>query len=406
MNSATRLSAPEQPHPPYFAALNDMLRQHGGGIAQLIIDLDRLDQNITHLSAHLGSGLPLRLVAKSLPPRALLQYVSKSLNCQRFMAFHQPHLNQLARDFPRSDILLGKPLPLAAARQFYQQLEVPTEFVPAQQLTWLIDSLPRLYEYAELAQALEQPMQIAFEIDIGLTRGGLNTPEQLTAALTWLQTNPNRLSLRGLMGYDAHIAQAPFWLGRRQAFRNSSARYKAFIEAAQRFPLQWPQQPTLNGAGSLTYRLHTYAKTVLNEVSVGSALLKPSDFDNDLLSELQPALWIASPVLKALPGQLPFIGKTHALLEVFNRNRQQTYYLYGGQWPAQPHSPNGLRYDDLFGRSANQERLIGSRRCGLQVDDWVFFRPQRSEGLFELFNQIQLVRNGQWVDHWDTIPKT
>ena len=397
---ALRPSDLGQPHGPYFAALNQLLRRTGTGVPLLVIDLERLDQNAELLASQLGSKLPLRLVAKSLASTGLLDYLAKKLGTQRFMVFHQPQINQLAVNFPQSDLLLGKPLPSAAALSFYQQLPQGSGFVPAEQLTWLIDSQSRLQQYAALASALGQPLQVAFEIDIGLARGGFATPAELGAALTWLRNTPNRLRVRGLMGYDAHLAHTPFWTREASAFAQSAARYRAFIASAAAFNELWPQQPLLNGAGSLTYALHTKLHTPLNEIAVGSALLKPSDFDSPLLSAQQAALWIASPVLKALPGQLPFLDRSQQLLQSWNRNRQRAYYLYGGQWPATPVSPAGLSYDALYGRSANQERLIGSAGTGLQVDDWVFLRPQRSEGLFELFNQLYLLRNGRLVGSW------
>jgi D-serine deaminase-like pyridoxal phosphate-dependent protein len=403
---AVRPSDIGQPHTPYFAALNQLLRRASAGLPLLVIDLERLDHNAELLARQLGKQLPLRLVAKSLASTGLLDYLAKKLGTQRFMVFHQPQINQLAASFPQSDLLLGKPLPSKAALSFYQQLPQGSRFIPAEQLTWLIDSQTRLQEYAALASALGQTLQIAFEIDIGLARGGFATPAELAAALSWLRNTPNRLRVRGLMGYDAHLAHTPLWVDQSSAFAQSVERYRAFIASAAAFPELWPSTPLFNGAGSQTYALHTTLDTPLNEVAVGSALLKPSDFDSELLSAQQAALWIASPVLKALPGQLPFLQGSHQLLQRWNPNRQQTYYLYGGQWPATPISPAGLSYDALYGRSANQERLIGSAGTGLEIDDWVFLRPQRSEGLFELFNQLVLLRKGRLVGSWAAHTRT
>lgn len=397
---ALRPSDHGQPHASYFAALNQLLRREGGGIPLLVIDLERLDQNADLLAQHLGQKLPVRLVAKSLASTGLLNYLANRLGTQRFMVFHQPQLNQMALDFPQADLLLGKPLPAAAALAFYQQLPVASPFIPARQLTWLIDSPQRLAEYAELARALKQPLQIALEIDIGLARGGFASPTQLGQALQWLSDNPTPLRIRGLMGYDAHIAHTPFWVGQAQAFAESNARYLAFLDSARSFPALWPQQPLLNGGGSWSYRLHAAGRTPLNELAVGSALLKPSDFDTPLLAEHRPALWLASPVLKAQNGDLPFMGSSQALLQRWNPNRQRAFYLYGGQWPAVPVSPAGLDYDPLYGRSTNQERLIGSNHTALQVDDWVFLRPQRSEGLFAEFSELRLLRRGRFVGSW------
>ncbi|MDH4870238.1 alanine racemase [Pseudomonas sp. BN515] len=393
-----------RPHDAYFARLNEMLRLEGGGIPQLVIDLDRLDANADLLASRLGQR-PLRLVAKSLACGGLLDYLARRLNCSRFMVFHQLQLNQLARLFPNGDLLLGKPLPAAAALAFYQQLPRHLGFEPSRQVTWLVDSPQRLQEYAELGRALSQPLQIALEIDIGLSRGGFPTPEALGSALQQFANDQPLLQLRGLMGYDAHVAHAPIWVSRAKALDESNARYQAFIHTAQASPL-WPQAPLLNGGGSQTYPLHSDSNGPLNEIAVGSALLKPAGFDSDLLKKHQPALWIAAPVLKVLDGALPYLEGAQTLLQGWNPNRQRAHYLYGGNWQAEPVSPVGLAYDSLYGRSANQERLIGSRATKLAVDDWVFLRPMQSEGTLGEFADLRLLRRGSLVGRWSPLGLT
>lgn len=388
------------PYNAYFGQLNDLLKREGAGMPQLVIDLDRLDANAQLLSSRLAQQrLPLRLVAKSLALPGLLEYLAQRLATQRFMVFQQPQLLQLAHGLPQSDLLLGKPMPAAAALDFYQQLPASSSFIPSRQLTWLIDSPQRLRQYADLAQALQQPLQIALEINIGLERGGFADPATLAQALRELHSSQAPLQVRGLMGYDAQVAHAPFWLQPRSAFDTCNSRYRAFMAAAAAVP-GWPTAPLLNGAGSLTYPLHAQYPTPLNEVAVGSALLKPSEFDTELLSQHQPALWIATPVLKAQGGQLPYLQAVQPLLEQWDANRQRAYYLYGGRWPAEPIAPPGLTNDPLYGRSANQERLIGSAQTALTVDDWVFLRPQLSENLFNLFSEARLLRKDRLVGKW------
>jgi D-serine deaminase-like pyridoxal phosphate-dependent protein len=397
---AVRPSDNGGPYDDYFSTLNQLLKQQGGGVPQLVVDMQRLDANAELLARRLGNKLPLRLVAKSLASDGLLDYLAKKLATRRFMAFHQPQLNQLARLFEDADLLLGKPLPVSAALAFYQQLGATTAFDSGRQVTWLIDTPQRLQQYAELSAALKQPLQIALEIDLGLARGGFSDPQALGEALNMLRTSQASLTLRGLMGYDAQVAHSPPWIGRDRAFADSNARYRAFIATAQTFTDLWPAQPLLNGAGSLTYALHARGDTPLNEVSVGSALLKPSEFDNDLLAEHLPALWIATPVLKAQTGELPYLKNLQSALQTWDRNRQQAYYLYGGRWQADPVAPAGLSYDSLYGRSANQERVNGSRATALGVDDWVFLRPQLSEGLLDDFAELRLLRNNRLVGRW------
>ncbi|WP_296277113.1 alanine racemase [Pseudomonas sp. UBA7530] len=389
-------------HDAYFAELNRQLQRDGEGVPTLLLDLDRLDANADLLAARLAGRLQLRLVAKSLASTGLLEYLAKRLNTQRFMVFHQPQLNHLARSFPQADLLLGKPMPVAAALNFYRQLPHHLDFAPDRQVTWLIDSEQRLLQYAELAKALGRPLRIALEIDIGLERGGFATPEILTQAMQQLRQLP-ALQLQGFMGYDAHVAHSPPWQGQSEAFDRANARYRLLIASAQAFTEPWPTEPLLNGGGSLTYLLHSQQQSPLNEVAVGSALLKPAEFDTALLEDHQPALWIASPVLKALGSALPYMQTLQPLIAAWNPNRQHAYYLYGGRWPARPVSPAGLDYDELYGRSANQERLIGSAATQLTSQDWVFLRPALSEGLLDDFGEIRLLRRGQLVGRWSTI---
>jgi len=389
-------------HDAYFAELNQQLQRDDEGIPTLLLDLDRLDANADLLAARLGGRLQLRLVTKSLASTGLLEYLAKRLQTQRFMVFHQPQLNRLARSFPQADLLLGKPMPVAAALNFYRQLAHHLDFDPDRQVTWLIDSQQRLMQYGELAKALGRPLRIALEIDVGLERGGFATPQALAQALLQLRQLP-ALRLQGLMGYDAHVAHSPPWQNQLRAFSETDERYRLFISSAQGFSDLWPTKPLLNGAGSLTYLLHSQQETSLNEVAVGSALLKPAEFDTPLLKEHQPALWIASPVLKVVDGALPYLQPLQPLISAWNPNRENAYYLYGGRWPAQPVSPAGLDYDELYGRSANQERLVGGKGTRLTSDDWVFLHPAISEGVLGDFSEIRLLRRGQLVGRWSTI---
>jgi FAD/FMN-containing dehydrogenase len=67
-------------------------------------------------------------------------------------------------------------------------------------------------------------------------------------------------------------------------------------------------------------------------------------------------------------------------------------------------SPRGLSDQSAFGFSANQAALIGSRRTGLSVDDYVFLQPRQSEGMLLSFGDIATVRAGKLMDCWSPLP--
>jgi D-serine deaminase-like pyridoxal phosphate-dependent protein len=390
------------PYTPYYAGLNALLRREGPGRPLLIIDGERLDQNLARVRASLPAGKCFRVVSKSLPAMGLLQRVMQGLATERLMVFHEPHLSALAAQLPQCDLLLGKPMPVAAARTFYRGLR-PGGFDAATRLQWLIDSPARLAQYRELATGLGVKLRVNIEIDVGLHRGGLQDPAELAALLPQLG---GPIELAGLMGYDAHVGKLPPLLESREAsLRKVWARYRAFLAVlAERLPPAQMAALTLNGAGSPTFRLHG-AESPLNELAVGSALVKPTDFDLDLLADLQPAAFIATPVLKAYDGlALPGSARLGPAWAAWDPNRRRTFFIYGGLWMARLEAPAGLQENPLYGRSTNQAILNASARVPLQTDDHVFLRPTQSEKVLTELGDLWVVRGDRIETTWPVLP--
>lgn len=384
----------------YFRALNVMLRRSGPARPSLIVDLDRLDQNIDVLRQSIREPKHFRVVDKSLPSIPLLRYIGERAATNRVMSFHQPFMSQVAAALPDWQILLGKPMPVRSAEQFYAELHGP--FDPDRQLQWLIDTPERLDEYRQLAERLGRRMRINVEIDVGLHRGGVEDTAALERILAAIAADPVRLEFAGFMGYDPHVAKVPSWARSRDSLiAEVHDAYQGYVDyARRRYPQLWNERVTLNGAGSPTYRLYEH-DTLLNDLSVGSALVKPTDFDLDTLAPHVPALFIATPVLKAgAAARLPGLDALSRILDWWNPNLTRTFFLYGGNWLARPVAPPGLRTNSLFGRSSNQEMLNGSARVALGVDDYVFLRPTQSEAVMLQFGDLVVVRGGQIVDHW------
>jgi D-serine deaminase-like pyridoxal phosphate-dependent protein len=159
-------------HNEYFSAINALLKEQGIGHPVMVLDLDILDQNIRILKQKMPPPKSFRVVVKSLPSVELLRHVFDMAGTARAMVFHRPFLNRIAREFPNVDVLLGKPLPVRAARIFYRELGEDARFDPATHLQWLIDTQDRLLQYQHLAKDLGTWMRINIELDVGLHRGG------------------------------------------------------------------------------------------------------------------------------------------------------------------------------------------------------------------------------------------
>ncbi len=359
----------------------------------LVIDGHRLQANLDRLKSR---QLPqaLRLVVKSLPSLPLLDTCMAALDTRRLMSFHAPFLEQLLERYSDVDILLGKPLPATAARGVVQRFRDRPERLD--QVQWLVDSEQRLAQYLEIAQTLDTSLRIAIEINVGLRRGGLDQPRQLDSLLGQID-QASRLRFSGLMGYDAHAARAPG--GPARALAAANRRYQAFVErCAGR-----ANDLTFNGAGSPTHVLHSQ-DSPLNDVSLGSVLLKPTDFDLPQLAAYQPACWIATPVLKRQAGvSLPFLSAWTRLTSRLPGRERDSLFLYGGRWMATPDWPRGMQTYRLYGLSSNQQLMTIPADSDIAVDDWAFFRPTQSEAVLLQFGDLRLARDGVLCEQWPVL---
>ena len=383
-------------HDAYFKGLSQALKRAGLMRPTLVIDRARLAANITAIRwSTAQAALPLRVVAKSLPSPRLLSAIMHMASTERLMVFSAEMLLQLLPLHAKAHYLMGKPLPVS---EFIRVADRAGSEAAAG-VEWLIDTPERLAQYAAAAKARAIVLRASFEIDVGLHRGGFTDPQALAAAVR--QAQAAGVQVAGLMGYEPHIPKMP---SPDKAWASAQSVYGTMVEVLRAGGLTDPAALTLNSAGSPTFRRHCKG-TVANEVSVGSAFVKPGDFDYDDLADLQPAVFIATPVIKASADQaLPGVEALSGALHWWDRNSQRGFFIHGGHWLAKPVSPPGLEYSKLFGRSSNQELLTGSKLVELKPDDHVFLRPDQSEALFLQFGDLAVYDGSAIVEMWPTLP--
>ena len=389
------------PHNPYFFALNDMLKREGPGRPVMLIDMDRMNDNINHINASVGADKTYRVVVKSLPSVPMLQHVMAHAKTNALMVFHQPFLNAVAKAFPLADSLIGKPMPVSAAETFYKKLG-DTPFDAASKVQWLIDTSERLVQYQGLARQLGIKMRVNLEIDVGLHRGGFPEPAAIGAVLDRIQADPRHLEFSGFMGYEPHLTGMQATLDHPEVQRVLGI-YKGFIDAARARSIDISKL-TLNGAGSHTLGIYHQDK-LMNDLAAGSGVVKPTDFDTYHLTKNLPAVFIATPVLKRydelrIPGD-PAIAR---LMPLWNRNMQRLYYIYGGYWKAKVVSPGGVA-DPIY-ESTNQSPITTSDKVDLKVDDYMFLRPTQSEHVMLQFGDLLPFKGNHLADPWPVFHQT
>lgn len=386
-----------KPYSRYFSALNQLLKREGPGRPVMILDLDRMNHNIDVIKASIKKPKTYRAVVKSLPSVELLQHVISRAGTRALMVFHQPFLNEVAARFADADALLGKPMPLSAAREFYRKYQ-DGAFRPEKQIQWLIDTSERFEQYHQLARELGTSMRINIELDVGLHRGGISEPEALKAILPVIQSDPEHLEFAGFMGYEPHLTGMEADLDH-PAVLDVLTSYRGCIDyTRQNHPDLINDQLTFNGAGSHTFRIYEDDDT-MNDLAAGSGVVMPADFDTHHLQEHQPAVFIATPVLKKYAGlKVPGDHWAGPILEWWDPNRARTYYIYGGYWKARYESPGGIPEWILL-NSTNQSMINTSSAVDLEVDDYVFLRPTQSEAVMLQFGDLLVVSKGQ-IENW------
>jgi D-serine deaminase-like pyridoxal phosphate-dependent protein len=146
---------------------------------------------------------------------------------------------------------------------------------------------------------------------------------------------------------------------------------------------------------------HHLEGTVANEVAVGSAFVCPSDFEQE---PLLPAAFIATPVLKRVsPPDIPGLEALSGLRSFVMPETATGAFVFGGNWLARPVSPKGLGFSDLYGRSSNQELVIGAAGLDVAVGDCVFYRPTQSEAVLNAFGELVAVDGDKPLERWGVL---
>ena len=365
----------------YFDTLTNAVETAGLHRPVLVVDEARLKRNLAAVRDGVATPELLRLADKSLPVSALLERGFEAFGTSRVMSFHLPLTTQVLARFPKADVLMGKPMPAAAAAEFNRT--DPN----AERVTWLIDSVERLAEYRELANG--RALRIAFEINIGLGRGGFETPAALRAAVA--AAGP--LNICGVMGYEAHIHALPKLLGGGQRAQDRAMQQLSAFTAE----LAPEQREIINTGGSSTL-LGLPARGAANDFTLGSLMVKPSDFDQQINRHIEPAMFIVTPVLKTYNHQLPGHPKLTRVLQNLRIIRRRIAFAYGGKWMAMPVYPDGLSTSPFFSASSNQHGFCLPDDCA--APEHIVLRPTQSEAVLQQFPEIQVFDGEKITGTW------
>lgn len=391
-----------------FEAWNAELRARAPGRDVVFVDLDAVDNNVGVADAVLGAQFSLRLVTKSIPSLALIEYLLQATGTNKVMAFSEGVLRALLGKFGQDiDVLLGRPMPVQGAQRTIKEHPAPGRAVK-----WLVDTKERVNEYKGLAHSLHKRLDVAVEIDVGLRRGGARTTTELLEMLAIIASHPQQLRFVGFMGYDGHVPFAPPGFDSDVEFAAVQERYADFVAAGQQaYPELFQGPLVMNGGGSATcYRYAEGLSTPINDVAMGSAFLLPGRFNDLAQVGFAPAIFAASPVLKKVdPAEVPFAPGYLPSLAESDPSLEAAYFMLAGGFPGDIVFPEGLVPSPLIPGGEGVENLLpnqvlrnGPRALSLGVGDFVFYYPWEGDALVWL-SAAEIFRGDRLVDRFPTL---
>lgn len=380
----------------YFEQLSADLDASLHGTPVVLVDLDRMERNVDAIARAIAPNR-FRIVEKSLPSLDLLRRVSERAGTTSFLVLHLPFLTDLLPAFPTADVLMGKVHLPRAVRGFFAGLDAAAQADAAARVTFLAGSVADLDAFATLATDLGVRLKVAIEIDVGLRRSGLRHPADLMPLQDRLR-GESALELRGLLGYDGHVAFAPRGNleGVMSAFEGATAEYQAFVDVLDATLLS--ADPIFHSGGSTTYPLYAGSGTPVNDVATGGGVLRPGEYPDHVISELLPAIFVATPVLKQYDEPwLPYFDERSGPV----LRGQQGLTIYGGGWSSLWVHPEGIGGAPLVSDAGaappmvpNQGMVVAPAELAIGPGDWIYYHPRGSDVLFQ-FEEVLLVRGGR-----------
>lgn len=388
----------------------------GGGEPLTLVDLDALDTNIEHVrTAAADRGWAIRPSLKSFQNPHLSAYVLERLPEPRGMFFHLRDLEELLAlgaegEFPAGADLMSGYVPTFGELEQYFADDGSDE--PPHSVRWMIDDPLLLERCSELAADSERalPVEVAFEFDAGMQRGGIKGVAELDAMVEILREYEDVLSLTGLMCYDGHATVDASSTYRQSVAKEAQRRYRTYVDYLQDEASDVYDHETVirNGPGSSNYKQWD-TDSVLTEISPGTAFtfdgyLTESGFDNE---GLVPTLYHAAPVMRkpASSARLPFhdISVPAAVT-----GDVEEVVIKGGAWPSNNGEvtgllwPDGLSEDPLGGGRGNNTSALLAPSGELSLGEYVLVRPQHAGDGIEYFGTVHAVRDGELVAAWPT----
>jgi D-serine deaminase-like pyridoxal phosphate-dependent protein len=360
-----------------------------------VVDLAAFDANALDLLRR-ASGVPIRVVSKSLRCRRLIERVLARPGYRGVMSYSLAEAVWLHASGTSDDLLLAYPTADRAALR-----ALAADDAARQHITLTVDSPDHLDFIDATLGAGHPPVRVCVDLDmswrplplpygpvlqIGTWRSPLRTPAEAVVFAETILRRPG-FALVGVLGYEGQVAglgdAPPGHPVRARMVRAMQARSVAELRerrgAAVRRIRELAPLEFVNGGGTGSLE-STAADKSVTELAAGSGLVGPTLFDGYRGFRPRPALQYALPVVRR-PG--PGIATLYS----------GGYVASGTGTPdrlPRPSRPVGLRLTRVEGAGEVQTPVAGAAADRLGIGDRVWLRHAKGGELAERLAQYYL----------------
>ena len=243
-----------------------------------------------------------------------------------------------------------------------------------------VDDIANAGQLAAAARARGVTLGVMIEVDTGMDRCGVDSPEaalDLARALTGL----DGVRLRGVTGYEGHCALTPERDLRHERQRSAMA---LLVESAELIERDGIACPIRSAGGTATWEW-TAAYPGITEIQAGTYVVI-DNFHAEMVDGFEHALTVQATVISCPPGRV--------IVDAGSKSVDA-----GDMTSIVGHPLRPFRFDEEHGIF---DSMGGT---SLRVGDAVELVPGYSPSTVNLFDAYHVVEDGVVVDIWPVIPR-
>jgi D-serine deaminase-like pyridoxal phosphate-dependent protein len=243
-----------------------------------------------------------------------------------------------------------------------------------------VDDARNAADIAAAAKVAGSTVGVLIEVDTGMDRAGVDSPEQ-AAALARQIAGLDGLRLLGVTGYEGHCSLTP---ERELRSQRQKVAMSMLVQAADRIIETGLPCPIVSAGGTATWDW-TAADPRITEIQAGSYAVM-DNFHAPMAGDFEKALTVVATVISRPPDRV--------IVDAGNKSlgAPALTTILGHDLP-------GLRFDEEHGL------FVATPDYPLHVGDVVELIPGYAPGTVNWYDAFHVVENDLVVDIWPVIPR-